>query len=72
MAKRSRVSLYGMDRQWLEEYALAEICSCQFHDLGDNLGSTSDSELVDILSGNYVCNICGWDGEDPEVFYGTI
>ena len=43
----------------IEKVALQTICACQYYDLADCIDETSDQELVDIISRNYDCPMCG-------------
>ncbi len=53
------ISGYPLDRELLEKAALEEVCSCQCYDLADCLDSTSDLELINIITHNYDCEMCG-------------
>jgi hypothetical protein len=51
-------------RVMLEKAALLAVCACQYYDLADCMDATSDQELVDIVSQNYDCPMCGLKGSN--------
>ena len=58
----SKLSRRAIGRLALEKAALKEVCACQYHDLRDDLGSTSSLELIYIITHNYDCALCGRKG----------
>jgi len=50
---------YPLDRDLLESMALQQVCACQYYDLTDCIGETSDEKLIDIINHNYYCSMCG-------------
>ena len=50
---------YPLDRELLEAKASEEVCACLAYELADNLDITTDQELIDIISHNYDCEMCG-------------
>jgi len=55
----SSLNYEDLDRGQLEKLALREVCACQYYDLADCLDATSDQELIDIITHNYDCEMCG-------------
>jgi len=47
-----------LDRELLENEALAEVCACQYYDLADTLCETSDDELLSVVNHTNKCDIC--------------
>ena len=50
---------FPLDRETLEKLAFQEVCACQYYDLADCMDATSDQELIDIITHNYDCEMCG-------------
>ena len=50
---------YPLDRELLEAKASGEVCACLAYELADNLDTTTDQELIDIINHNYECEMCG-------------
>ncbi len=68
MNSKELISGYPLDRELLESVALQEVCSCQYYDLADYLDSTSDQELINIMTHTYDCEMCGRSsGQEGEV-----
>ncbi len=42
----------------LEKMASEAICSCLYYDLMDNMDNTPTKELIEIIQGNFNCDIC--------------
>lgn len=45
-----------MNRQELEKLAQDTVCACQHHELADNIEVTTDTELIEIINNNGICN----------------
>jgi len=55
---------YPLDRELFEAIALQRVCACQYYDLADCIGETSDQELIYIINQNYDCPMCGLTRKD--------
>lgn len=48
-----------LEREELEKLALEEVCACDYYDLCDNMESTSDEELRQIIdNAEKECDTC--------------
>ena len=59
MEIKDLVKSYPIDRETLEILALEEVCACLYYDLADSMDATGDQELIDIITHNYDCDMCG-------------
>ena len=50
---------YPLDHGLLEAKATEEVWACLAYGLADNLDTTTDQELIDIINHNYDCEMCG-------------
>lgn len=50
---------HRLNREELEQQALAEVCACRYYDLQDTLQETPDEDLQLIISHTVPCEICG-------------
>lgn len=48
-----------LDREELEQLALAEVCACRYYDLQDTLQETPDEDLWLIINHLVPCELCG-------------
>lgn len=61
----SNILINKLVRAGLEKMASEAICPCWFYDLVDNIETTSNTELLEIIEGNFYCSLCD-GGDDNE------
>jgi len=48
-----------VNREDLEQQAIAEVCACRYYELQDTLEETPDEDLLTIINHTIPCEICG-------------